>query len=173
MELGRKRGLTLAALFASVVTLTNLLTKRETLVILVPGGDRVVVTSPLMYSLREVLMMSAAATVAGFSLALLLTEKGSGSTGPSPEGLTWRSPSLEEVLRMLDPKDREIVRFLVRKGGEALQREVWAELGMSRVTASRRLDSLEERGVVVRERVGGTYRVRLNDWLRRLASVGS
>ncbi len=171
MKPSARKGLTLAALFASMLALTNLLVKRETLVILMPGGDRLVVTSPLMYSLGETLLISAASAAAGFSLALLLAGKGGNSAGPEFRGLT-RSPSAEEVLRMLDPRDREIVRFLIRKGGEALQREVWAELGMSRVTASRRLDSLEERGVVVRERVGGTYRVRLNDWLRRLASVG-
>lgn len=171
MKPGFRRGLTLAILFASVLALTNLLVKRETLVILIPGGDRLVVTSPLMYSLKETLLISVASAAAGFSLALLLAERGVNSTSPELRGLTW-SPSAEEVLRMLDPRDREIVRFLVRKGGEALQREVWAELGMSRVTASRRLDSLEERGVVVRERIGGTYRVRLSDWLRRLVSVG-
>ncbi len=171
MKPSARKGLTLAVLFASMLALTNLLVKRETLVILMPGGDRLVVTSPLMYSLRETLLISAASAAAGFSLALLLAGRGGNSAGPEFGGPT-RSPSAEEVLRMLDPRDREIVRFLIRKGGEALQREVWAELGMSRVTASRRLDSLEERGVVVRERVGGTYRVRLNDWLKRLASVG-
>ena len=169
MRPDRTRTLLLGVLFSSVVVLTNLLFKRETLVILAPTGDPIIITSPLMYGLVETLGISIASAAAGFSLALLIAKRWEGSTS-SPSKVSIKVA--EGIMRILDQRDRDIVRLLLRKGGEVLQSEVWAELRMSKATASRRLDSLEERGIIVREKFGGTYRVKLSGWLKEVLRAG-
>ena len=169
MRSDRVRTLLLGVLFTSVVVLTNLLFKRETLVIVTPSGSPMVVTHPIMYGPAETAAISIASAVAGFSLALLLA---AGKKASADLAVGSFAGVGEAVMRMLDRRGREIVRLLLRKGGEALQSEVWAELKMSKATASRRLDSLEKRGVIVKEKLGGTYRVRLSDWLREVLAAG-
>lgn len=166
MEPERGRAAALAALFGAILLLTNVIVKRETLVIVVPGEERIVVRSPLMYGWSEVVLIALASAVVGFSLATLIL------WSRSDEGGGRRAhPDLNDILKLLDERDREVVKFFMVRGGEALQSEIWSELGMKKVTASRRLDGLETRGLVVREKVGGTYRVRLTEWLARLAGI--
>jgi len=47
LEPERGRAAALAALFGAILLLTNVIVKRETLVIVVPGEERIVVRSPL------------------------------------------------------------------------------------------------------------------------------
>ena len=62
----------------------------------------------------------------------------------------------------LTQDERRVVEYLERNGGQALQKEIARELGITRLKAHRLISSLRKRGVVEVEPWGNTNLVRLN-----------
>lgn len=61
----------------------------------------------------------------------------------------------------LTTEEQQIVDFLERQGGKALQKEIARELNLSRLKTHRLVSSLRRRGVVEVERWGNTNLVKL------------
>ena len=62
----------------------------------------------------------------------------------------------------LTQDERRVVEYLERNGGQALQKEIARELGITRLKAHRLISSLRKRGVVEVKPWGNTNLVRLN-----------
>lgn len=72
------------------------------------------------------------------------------------------SDELQDLaIRLLDGDERRLLRVLVEAKGAILQRDLVRITGFSDAKVSRLLDSLQGRGLVVRERHGMANRVRL------------
>ncbi len=73
------------------------------------------------------------------------------------------SPQSHEVKYMaLTSDERRVVEYLERNGGQALQKDIARELGITRLKAHRLVSSLKKRGVVSVEPWGNTNLVKLN-----------
>ncbi len=71
---------------------------------------------------------------------------------------------------LLTEDEREILKFLLRRNGEAYQSEIYRELNMPKSTVTRLLRRLSEKGVVRIERKGRYNYVRLVSKNIRLSS---
>lgn len=68
----------------------------------------------------------------------------------------------EKITRNLYDEEREIVKFLLKKkGNESWTKEIIRELGINKVKLSRKLRSLESRGIVQRIPHGSENRIKL------------
>jgi uncharacterized membrane protein len=74
---------------------------------------------------------------------------------------------IDVALKLLNKNEKLIVRALIDSGGEMLQKDISAEIGLSRVQTHRTVQSLIERDIVTTERHFNTNRIRLSTWLRK------
>lgn len=109
-----------------------------------------------------------AALIAGIAAAYMFLSR----THPAPvtpESVTTPASSdnppsadLEDLaIRLLDGDERRLLRVVVEAKSPILQRDLVRITGFSDAKVSRLLDSLQGRGLVVRERHGMSNRVRL------------
>jgi uncharacterized membrane protein len=78
-----------------------------------------------------------------------------------------KNNKIDVALKLLNKNEKLIVRALIESGGEMLQKDISAELGLSRVQTHRTVQSLIERDIVTTERHFNTNRIRLSAWLRK------
>jgi len=64
------------------------------------------------------------------------------------------------VLRLLEGDERRMYEAIVSSNGEALQKDLILRTRMSNAKASRVIDRLEQRGLIVKERYGATNRIK-------------
>jgi predicted transcriptional regulator len=67
----------------------------------------------------------------------------------------------EVILSVLDDYERNVVRIISQAGGEINQRKIVQQTNLSKAKVSRVVKALEERGIVVVERLGRTNKVKL------------
>lgn len=101
-----------------------------------------------------------AALIAGIAAAYILLARA--QPEPAPAGDATSAPELQDLaIRLLDGDERRLLRIIVEAKGDILQRDLVRITTFSDAKVSRLLDRLQERGLVVRERMGMANRVRL------------
>lgn len=90
----------------------------------------------------------------------------SGVSGPQVPG-SGGLPQVESnaVFKTLDETDREIVREILAEGGKTTQARIYLHTHVPKATLSRRLASLENRGIIVRSQKGNRNLVSLGEAL--------
>lgn len=66
------------------------------------------------------------------------------------------------VLRLLDPEERKIIKKIVDDGGKLHQSEITYMEGYTKVKAHRIIESLAEKGIVQKEKLGKMRLIRMN-----------
>ncbi|MFA4662073.1 cell wall-binding repeat-containing protein [Pyrococcus kukulkanii] len=72
-----------------------------------------------------------------------------------------RSERKQELLELLNEKEIAVLRAIIENGGEIKQEELPEIVGYSRPTISRIIQSLEKKGMVIREKSGKTFIVKV------------
>ncbi len=101
--------------------------------------------------------------VLAYALARFSRKKpaaGRPAEAPVPDSLESNS-----VFKTLDETDREIVREISRSGGKTTQSRLYLQTHVPKATLSRRMASLENRGLIRRSRKGNRNLVTLTDIL--------
>jgi len=78
----------------------------------------------------------------------------------APESL---SPESNAVFKTLDETDKDIVREMVRQGGKTTQAHLYLHTHVPKATLSRRLASLENKGIIRKSQKGNRNLVTLTD----------
>jgi len=144
-------------LAVSSFLLANVLMKPRSITIIVSGKEAITIQTPPVYTLAEVLIILICSILIGISsTSILLSMKGT-------SGLMPKVTDISSLVMFLEGPERKIMEFIVKKGGEVLQREIWAETGLSKVTVSRVLRNMERKGLIRRKKYGGTKIVVISD----------
>lgn len=101
---------------------------------------------------------------------LLRNRRESPAAGPAPKAQEKPGvviPRLEsnDVFRTLDETDKELVREILRQGGKTTQAQLYLNTHVPKATLSRRMASLESRGLILRSQKGNRNLVSLSDVL--------
>ncbi|ASJ17333.1 hypothetical protein A3L04_09760 [Thermococcus chitonophagus] len=72
-----------------------------------------------------------------------------------------RSEKRQEILDQLNEKEVAVLKAIIENGGEIKQEELPEIVGYSRPTISRAIQNLEKKGLVVREKSGKTFLVKV------------
>ncbi len=68
----------------------------------------------------------------------------------------------DAILRLLDPEERKVIKKIVAEGGKLQQLEVTYMEGYTKVKAHRIIESLEQKGIVQKEKLGKMRLIRMN-----------
>jgi uncharacterized membrane protein len=71
----------------------------------------------------------------------------------------------EEVMKILNEKERAIVEEVIKAGGKLTQMEVFMRTGIPKSTLSRTLKSLERRNLIELRPIGNTNLVVIAEWM--------
>ena len=71
---------------------------------------------------------------------------------------------MQDIMRALDEKDKEIINYLLESKGKAKQSQIRNYLQMPRSTLSKRIAILEQRNIVETKEIGKTNLVKLTPW---------
>ncbi|ABW02309.1 helix-turn-helix transcriptional regulator [Caldivirga maquilingensis] len=71
---------------------------------------------------------------------------------------------LERVLRLLPRQERDVLRYIVKSGGEVYQYQLTRDLGLSKVRVWRIVKRLEEKGLVEVVKVKGRNIIKVKDF---------
>ena len=74
------------------------------------------------------------------------------------------SSRTEDILKTLNGKEKEIVRFLLEHGNQSPQSTVRHQTGIPRTSLSRVLQSLETKKIITLKKLGKMVRIALTDW---------
>lgn len=77
---------------------------------------------------------------------------------------TSLSSRAEDILKTLNGKEKEIVRFLLEHGNQSPQSTVRHQTGIPRTSLSRVLQSLETKKIITLKKLGKMVRIALTDW---------
>lgn len=130
------------------------------------------------YDLSNVLLASTGAVLCGIGVVLFLPrEERYVPPTPIPIVVTRKEVvgseeiKVEEVpadistdnlvLRLLNGDEREMFRYIVEAGGNALQKDIITGLKWSDAKVSRNIDKLEQKGIVTKERSGSTNKIKV------------
>ncbi len=115
--------------------------------IIIEGGSAVAVQGETVFTLADVLLLTAFGWVGGMSALYLLLPRKSPAEKMDPK-------KIEMALALLDEDERSLLKELVDNGGTLEQSDLVVKTRFSESKVSRLLDRLEGRGLVVRVRQG-------------------
>lgn len=87
------------------------------------------------------------------------------SVAPGP--LPASSLESNDVFKTLDETDKEIIREILRQGGKTTQAHLYLHTHVPKATLSRRLASMENRGIIQKSQKGNRNLVSLADFLKK------
>ncbi len=137
--------------------LANVLMKPRSITIIIGDNESVTLQTPVIYTLEEVLIILVSSILIGISSASILLSRS------EIQESKLNMFGVKSLVRLLEGPERKILEFITRKGGEALQSEIWAETGLSKATVSRVLKEMEQKGLISRKKYGATKIVRISD----------
>lgn len=132
----RREKVLLLVLALSSFFLANILMKPRSITIIVRGNESITIQTPLVYKLWEVIAILPTSLPIGISGTLIVFS-----------GERREEVDINKLINLLEGPERTIMEFIVKRGGKALQREIWSETGLSKVTVSRTLKALEGKGL--------------------------
>jgi len=71
---------------------------------------------------------------------------------------------VQDILKTLDKKEREVVKFLLENNYKSSQAKIRHGTGITRTSLARRLKNLEAKNIVSVERLGKLVKVKLTNW---------
>jgi len=180
MSINGKTILATVVLATSCFVIANTLIQSKPISIIIQNGTPIVVQAPAVYGATEVVTLVVTSWIAGLS-AMYLYSKGSKKILGVPEkqivatqehaGLTPKLEQLETVnttLKVLREPGKRILEIIVNNGGEMLQKDLYLETNFSKAKISRTLRELEFRNIIQRRQFGGTKKIMLSDWMKKV-----
>lgn len=155
-----RRIVALAALLISGFTLATVLSRPQSVTVVVGEGEPIVVNSPLIWTQWDVALLVAASVIAGASLSYLLIQEVRRPPMPldvSPQELA----TVRVALRSLPNDEGVLLRMVAEEGGSILQKHLPSKTGFSPAKVSRLLQRMVEKGILDREQYGNTKKVTL------------
>jgi uncharacterized membrane protein len=70
----------------------------------------------------------------------------------------------KDILETLNTSERNVVTFLIESGQETTQAKIYYSTGIPKTSLSRILQSLENKNVIITEKIGRRKKVELTDW---------
>ncbi len=131
----------------SVAVIADRLVTPPPVQIIIEGGSAVAVQGETVFTLADVLLLTAFGWVGGMSALYLLLPRKSPAASVDPK-------KLEMALALLDEDERNLLKELADNGGALGQSDLVVKTRFSESKVSRLLDRLEGRGLVVRVRQG-------------------
>ena len=154
VSLTKKEKFLAVILAVSSFFLANILMKPRSITIIVRDNESMTIQTPIVYTLWEAILILLSSLLIGISSTLIVL---SGSK------TKMEKINITQLLSLLEGPEKEIMKFLAKRGGKVLQREIWAETGLSKVTVSRALKEMERKGLVRRKKYGATKVVHLSN----------
>lgn len=146
------RSLLLYAIFtASVFILALKLVTPSTIYFVITDGSVSVYEVPHIYTLSDVLIITAATAVASATATLIYLTP---TTKPTQEKKTIDLTKYEETIRNLKGLEKDIVKLLIENGGAMYQSDIAKQLNIPKSTLSTVLTKLENKGLIERRRKG-------------------
>lgn len=167
-----------ATLALSCFVIANTVTRSQPISIVIEGETVLAVHTPVVYQQTEVIAIMISSFTAGVSAIHLYLEASKKPLAePARQALAEEHRveppqklkdlnTVTTALRVLRGPRRKILKIIVDKEGEALQKDLYLETGFSKAKISRTLDELEARNLIQRKRYGNTKKIVLSDWMR-------
>jgi len=143
--LTRREKVLLLVLAFSSFFLANILMKPRSITIIVRGNESITIQTPLVYKLWEVIAILPTSLPIGISGTLIVFS-----------GERREKVDINKLINLLEGPERTIMEFIVKRGGKALQREIWSETGLEQGYGLQDAEGSGGQRSVRRERYRGT-----------------